>query len=86
MADIRKPQPFTCTECHRSTKAYIGDGFDEFWEYRCQENKGTVIGFQDTFDPPLVPPSWCPRIAATLKLMKSKALHARKQAGKKRKS
>lgn len=58
-------RPFTCADCTELNRKYIGDGFDEFYEWTCGATENKTIACVDTFDPMPKIPTWCPRIKAT---------------------
>ncbi len=61
---------FSCLNCGSLNRQYIGDGFDEFYEWNCGEKNCKKIACVDTFDPVPTLPLWCPRLKATLKIVK----------------
>ena len=63
---------FCCSDCSNLVREYIGDGFDEFYDWKCGAKDNKPITCMDTFDPDPVIPEWCPKLAATLKEQKEK--------------
>lgn len=65
------PLEFNCKGCRELSKSYVGDGFDEFWEWRCKAEKNRLIGYDETFSRCELP-SWCPKLKNVMKRMKVK--------------
>lgn len=52
---------FTCGTCEHLQANYVGDGFDEFYEWKCRAAKLRLIGHDEPFDHCKMP-AWCPLI------------------------
>jgi hypothetical protein len=53
---------FSCDGCDSLQTKYVGDGFDQFYEWRCRSKKLRLIGHDEPFHACKVP-LWCPKIA-----------------------
>jgi hypothetical protein len=63
---IPKPQKktrvkFTCGTCEHLLSKYVGDGFDEFYEWKCRAAELRLIGHDEPFAR-CERPAWCPKI------------------------
>jgi hypothetical protein len=63
---MNKVVPFSCYACAFLNKSYVGDGFDEFWEWRCTAKNNKLVGHDEPFSSCNLP-KWCPRLKLTLK-------------------
>ena len=76
----KKVEGFSCQNCQYLKREYIGDGFDEFYDWKCGAEGNKAITCVDTFDPIPPLPTWCPMLKTTLEAIK---LHSKSKKGKK---
>jgi hypothetical protein len=50
-----------CGTCEHLNSRYVGDGFDEFYEWKCRAAKSRLIGHDEPFNH-CETPSWCPKM------------------------
>jgi hypothetical protein len=79
-AGSNKVKGFSCASCVHLRRNYIGDGFDEFYEWLCGAMDNKEISCVDTFDPTPPLPELCPVMKQTLlDIKKAKAEKKRKK-------
>ena len=62
---------FSCSKCDSLIRSYVGDGFDEFYEWKCgATKKKKLIGHEEHTFPKL--PVWCPEARKLMARMKVK--------------